>query len=246
MSTSIDLAAPRIIVIEDRGKTFRLTAARIGAAAWLKYFKAIVNTSEMVDGQQVNSFDSSAARLELAEAALTDAEGYPERDGKPVTATPDWQKKLPLRHRATVGNILVNARVSETRFEGEEAFGFETVFLDAMWGAGDAGGMRELRGLRHTFETPTVEHQRRFARQASRSTVVGGSRSGKTVWTGAQAVLVELYDELIESVEGYTMAGGLPLGTREEIAANMDLYHKFVAADALFSPAMPKLDDEEG
>lgn len=238
MSTAIDLALPRVIVIEDRGKSYRLTVRRIPKDAWLKYFTGIVNTSEVIDGKTVNSFDSSAARLELAEQNLIGADGY----RGDVTAIENWQSLIPLGHRVTVGNTLCAVRPSELT-DDDCDFGFESVKIDATWGAAESGGVLEFRGLRHVFKTPSVEHQRRFARDASRSTIVGRSRSGKTVWMGAQATLAELYDELIVSVEGYQV-NGEPLNSSPAIVGNMDVYHKFIAADALFAPAMPKFDEE--
>ena len=72
--------------------------------------------------------------------------------------------------------------------------------------------------------------------------MVGGSRNGKTQWLGAQATLADLYDELIVSVEGYTVDGAAP--DREGIVEFMDTYHKVAAVDVLFAPAAPKVEEE--
>jgi hypothetical protein len=242
MSAAIELAKPRIIPVEDRGKTYRFTVRRILKNDWLKYFSGIISSSENADGKVVNSSDSSASRLELVDAVLTNADGFPLVDGKPVTEIEDWKSKLPLGHRLAIGNTLTSVTPSAPTDE-EFAFGFEKVYLDALWGAGESGGLLQYTRLLHIFRTPGVDHQRRFARDASRSTVVGGSRTGKTLWMGARTTMVELYDELIIGVDGYTV-NGVPL-CDPNVATEMDAYHKYVAIDVLFAPAAPMLDEEK-
>jgi hypothetical protein len=227
---SLDLASPRVIAIDDRGRKFSLTVKRIDKRAWLRYFEGIVNVSENVNGERVNRFDSSAARLDLVESALIGAEGYTTANGQPVTATEGWQKLLPLAHRLTAGLQLV--AVAELLDPSADAFtlGFEDVYLDAFWGT------ERFTGLRHRFRTPSGEHQARLSRASSRSVILGGSRRGTTRWLGAQATLADLYDDLIEEVEGYSV-NGTPLSGREQIVAEMDTFHKVAAAELLFSPA---------
>jgi hypothetical protein len=65
--------------------------------------------------------------------------------------------------------------------------------------------------------------------------VVGGSRGGKTYYSGAQRVLCEIYDELIVEVSGYARDGELL--SKQEIAGWMDARHKVAAAARLFAPA---------
>jgi hypothetical protein len=241
---SIELRKPRTIVIEDRGQRYTLTVGVIQKQTWLRYFEGILSTSENQNGKRVDSFDSSAARLQLVESCLTDAQGYQTADGSPVTAATDWQKLLPLRHRLAVANALISVEPSANTDEQPLTLGVESVFLDAIWSADDDGVMRKYHNLCHRFRTPSAEHQRRFSRDASRSRVIGGSRTGKTQWLGAQATLAELYDELVLSVDGYTVDGAELCDKRDEIVQYMDTYHKVAAADLLFSPAQPNISEE--
>lgn len=241
MSAAIELARPRLIVIGDRGRKYKLTVAPVTKKQWLKYFDGIVNTSEYSAGSRIDNDDSSAARRELAESALIDAEGYTST--QPLKEIENWQSKLPASHLLTVGNVLTSVGRSAKADTEPIALGQETVFLDAVWDADEDGAMRKYTGLVHRFETPTAEHQRRFSRAASRSVVVGGGRNAKTRWLGAQSTLAELYDELIVSVEGYT-ANGQPLGGREAIAGVMDTHHKVAAAMEVFAPAAVDFADE--
>jgi hypothetical protein len=247
---TIELTQPRTIVIKDRKRSYSLVVGRIARADWLKYFEGIVSISEMQEGRRIDSSDSTAARLELVESKLIDAQGYAgyATSGALASAVlPEgWQQKIPLGHRLAAGNALVSVTAVDAADEDNAplALGVEAICLNAVWGADEEGVMREYRGLCHRFRTPTAEQQRRFSRDASRSMIIGGSRTGKTRYLGARATLVALYDELIESVEGYTV-DGKPLGGREQIIAEMDTYHKAVAADRLFSPAMPEITESD-
>ena len=249
--SSIELTAPRVISISvggsnaAPGKHYLLTVARITKQQWLRYFEGIFSTSENQGGKRVNSFDSTSALVELVEAALTGAEGYATADGSAATSSSGWQSQIPLRHRLAVGEALTNVEVADPDDDEAIVLGAEPVYLNAVWGADTSGAMLKYTSLLHLFKTPSAEQQRRLSRDASRSRIVGGSRNGKTVWLGARATLAELYDELILSVQGYTV-NGVELGAdRAAIVAEMDLYHKVAAADALFSPASANVTDEE-
>jgi hypothetical protein len=239
---SIELKAPRVIAIEDRGKQYSLTLRRIGKKDWLRYFEGILSTSENQAGKRVDSFDSSAARLALIEECLVGADGYALPDGKTdIIQVEAWKTMLPLSHRLGAANAIIDVSRSEPNDEDPIALGAESVFLDAVWGADLDGVMRKFHGLRHNFKVPTAEQQRRLSRDGSRSRVIGGSRNGKTQWLGAQATLAELYDELIVSVEGYAVDAE-PL--TDNIGEWMDLYHKVAAVDVLFAPAAPKVEED--
>jgi hypothetical protein len=243
MSAAIELKAPRIIAIEDRGKQYLLTLARITRKQWLTYFDAIVSTSENQGGKRIDSFDSSAARLDLVESALITASGYGLPAGKTsIDQVEGWKALLPISHRLGVANALLSVSFSEPTDEDAISLGEESVYLDAVWGADENAELRKFTGLRHNFTTPTAQQQRHLARENSRSRIIGGSRGGKTLWLGAQATLAELYDELIVSVEGYAVDGEEP--DRGAIVEFMDTYHKVCAADTLFAAAAPKVAED--
>lgn len=237
---SIELSNPRIIAIEERGRKYLLTIARLNKAQWMRYFESIVSTSENVGGKRIDSYDSSAALLEMVEKNLVDAKGYA---GQGDMLQPGWQQLIPLRHRQAAGNALVDVERADPSDDEPIALGVEPVYLKAVWGANDHGEMLKYSGLYHRFKTPTSEHQRRYSRESSRSVVIGGSRKGVTKYLGVQATLADLYDELIQGVEGYT-ANGEPLSTTEQIVREMDMYHKVAAASVLFSPASANVIDE--
>jgi len=233
---SIDLTSPRVFTIADRGREYTLTVGRIARKQWLRYFEGIFSTSENQAGKRVDRFDNSTARLELIADVLTDASGYATADGCAVSAVPGWQQLIPLSHRLGAAEKLLDVAPAEPPEDGPIVLGAEAVYLTAVWGAS------KFTGLCHRFKTPSAEQQRRLSRDASRSVIVGGSRRGTTRWLGSQATLAELYDELIVSVEGYTV-GAEELGAdRDAIIREMDTYHKVAATDQLFSPAEVKAD----
>jgi hypothetical protein len=241
--SAIELASPRIIAIEERGKKYLLTVGRIQKAQWIRYFEGIVSKSETQAGNRVDSFDSVTARLELVEKVLIDASGYATSNGAPIKSNGGWQQLIPLRHRQAAANALVDVERAEPLDDDPIMLGAEPIYLNAVWSADERGEMQKFRNLCHRFKTPSSEHQRRFSRDSSRTVIVGGSRKGVTRWLGVQATLVELYDELIEGVDGYTL-NGEPLGARDQIVTEMDTYHKVAAADALFTPASANVIDE--
>jgi hypothetical protein len=242
---TIDLSKPRIIVIKDRGHQYTLTVAPVTKKQWLKYFEGIVSLSETVAGKRIDSFDSKGARLALVNEVLADAHGYKTLNDVPITSLPDWRNKIPLGHRAALGEVLTAVERSQAVEEDAIMLGGESVSLDAVWSWNGTDSMVKVTGLKHIFGSPTVEQQRRYNRDMSRSQIIGGSRSGKTRWMGAQATLVELYDELITSVEDYDVDGVPVCDDREQIIAKMDTYHKVAAAETLFTPASAAISDGE-
>ena len=52
-------------------------------------------------------------------------------------------------------------------------------------------------------------------------------------------MLVDFYDQLIASVEGYTLRGQ-PLASADQIRAEMDAAHKVIAVEQLFAAPTSK------
>ena len=147
---------------------------------------------------------------------------------------------MPLAHRLAVANVLTSAYVPDQDMQG-----FGQVPLVAIWSVAEGGSMRRHKNLVHTFEEPTAEQNRRYRREDSRAQIVGGSRKGTTVYHGAQRALAALYDELIVSVEGYSV-GDAPLVGREMIALHMDTFHQVASVVRLFAPQEIEIEDEDG
>jgi hypothetical protein len=238
---SIDLSQNRVFAFESGKRKYTMTIKPITKAMWLKYFAGIVSTQELTpEGDTASSFDATGARVELLESVLIDATGY-TREGVNLGDTEGWQSKLPIGHRRAVADLLVAVESVPPALTEEEAvqeLGVQTVVLKATWTAGDDGKMHQVTGLKHVLREPTAAHQVRYSRAFSQSIVVGGSRTGQTRWLGAQKELIEMYDELIESTDGYVVNGNWD---QDGVKAAMDCYHKVAAVSALFTPVEVEL-----
>jgi len=243
---AFDLIQPRIIILNDRGRAYTLHCRRLKDADWLAYFDAIVIVSEQDGKSVIKTIDFASPRIPLAESVLVGAEGYKVDGGTNLTDLTDWQRKIPLSHRQRLGDALSDVRASQPHPEAEFTIypEGEVVYLDATFGAikhvDEEGATRttmvQLNGLKHTLQTPTEKQHKRFANENSRSIVIGGSRTGKTIYRASYPLLAALYDELVISVDGYSI-DGQPLTTdREAIVKHMDMLHKVMAAQQLFQP----------
>jgi hypothetical protein len=108
------------------------------------------------------------------------------------------------------------------------------VSIDATWGT------TLFRGLVHKFLPPSLDHERRFNRAASEIIIVGGTKKPKNLLPARHPMLVELYDELIVGVDGYSLKGAA-ITEKKDVVEAMDGYHKYVAARELFASPEAKL-----
>lgn len=204
---------------------------RITPDLWNGYFSKIVIESDR-NGRTV---DFTGASLWLYGQAATGAEGYTVRGGGKLTDLKCWQDRIPVGQRKQAIDLLCSAsRTAGDNFEIEPES--EVIRLELLWTDDGQGGMKKYDRLVHRLAVPTVEHQQRFSRENSRALVVAGSRDGRTIHPVRQKFLVKLYDELVQSVEGYSFRGE-PLTDRETVIREMDLFHKVAAVADLFSVA---------
>lgn len=234
MEKTLELSGNRTLTFPDGGKQYLFQLSPVTQGDWLKRFDGIESRSRVVGKERHTTFDSDSSMIEMVDRLLIDATGYLLPEG--ITAikdVPDWKRKIPLRHRGAIGRILTDVEVVEDGALPE--FGMEAVTLRALWNHDAQGSMVRHSPLVHRFRPVEFEQLRRYKRDQSRSTVVGGSRTGETVYHGDQRSLIDLYDELIESVEGYTCSGAAVT----DPARQMDAFHKVTAATQLFvAPAI--------
>jgi hypothetical protein len=242
-SASIDLAQPRVIVLQGpRELRYELTCRRALKDDWLAYYAALTVTSQREGRDMVNVFDVDTPRRILAERLITSVKGYHVDGGQPLDSLPGWQKRLPLAHRLKAGQILSSVNV-EDRFDEMIYPGGDPVSIDAIWTAGEDGAMQRIDTLTHVVKLPSDAQQRSYTRAASRTVILGGDRAGTTVYPGCQELLASLYDELIVSVTGYTV-NGQQLGDPATIAKEMDMHHKVVVAQQIFAPRVQVIASE--
>lgn len=231
-NAAIELAGARSVSFSDKGHSFTYVFRRIEDADWRRFFSGIVVESERVGKQRVDRIDHRTASLALIESCLVSVSGYAAPNGGEVMQLQNWKTRLPYGHRVRAAELLQDARASESSSSFVIEPDTDTVSLSAKWGGAD--GMLQFDGLVHRFTPPSGEDQRRFNRAASEARVVGGGRNGRTIYPGRQQLLLNLYDQLIVSVEGYTVSGE-PLGSDvSKIRTWMDSLHKVAAAQELF------------
>jgi hypothetical protein len=228
-SALLPLDQPRVISIRDGKFTYTFHFARITQADWELYFNSIYWTSKNDGASQVQTFDIDTPGIELFERKLIKVEGYA---GAELKKDDFW--KIPPRHSSPVAWLLRTCAVAD---DGEDQpFNPELVEvrLNAIWSV--LPGQTEatmFKGLVHRFAPPSPEQKKRVYRAGAMSKIVGGSRSGTTVHGSRHKILLELYDQLIQSVDGYSVAGRA-LNSPDEIKREMDALHKFTAAQQLF------------
>lgn len=228
-SALLPLDVPRRIVINNGRKEFTYIFRRIGADDWRVYYSNIVNRIVTIDGQSRRIYEDESATLALIEKTLSLVDGY----GAPLPA--NWRAMLPPQHRIAVGMVL-RAVGRSPKQPDISLSGTVDVALDATW-SGDQDGtefsMIEYHGLIHRFRHATLDQFRIFNLETAWTATSGTALNGMTIFPSRPIAAMKVYDELIESVEGYSLHGE-PLTDVETIKANMDGAHKVAAALALF------------
>lgn len=239
IAIQLDLPERAVCMRGPGGAVLRHVFRRITAQHWAGFFSRF--RIEVDSKSQL--IDLTSANLWLYDECILRAEGYKVEGGVALDSLPQWKTRVPYKHRMQAVNLLTDVQRDES---GELVIvpECEVVRLTAVWGEGSAGAMNKVSGLIHRFEPPTAAHAERFSREISRSQVVGGSRTGKTIRQARHGILARLYDELVISVEGYAVSGK-PLEGREQIAREMDVFHKVAAAGELFSTASDESEEPE-
>lgn len=236
MQTTLALDQPRVIVIKQRDKKFTYRFRRIVDRDWKKYYSGITHQTEVVNGEQVRTFDLRTTLQSLVEETLDRVEGYTGPGGVDVAQLADWKMKLPIGHKIAAGLALADVGIEQPEDRDVSVLcDLTEISLSSPWSADENGIMFRISGLIHRFAHPSIDQLRTFNRESSRTRVVGGSRTGKTIWPGRQDLLAKFYDQLIASVDGYSYQGTELNDNVELIREQMDTQHKVAAAQALFS-----------
>lgn len=226
----LDLQERVVCWKNTEGQIRRHAFRRLNQQDWEGYFSRIVAESD----RDSRTIDINSAAFWLYAHSAQWADGYQVKGGAELRSLPHWQDRLPAGHRLRAISLLreVKASGSGDVIEAE----CQTVSLACLWDGNADGSMNAFSGLLHRFANPTADHQMRYSRETSRTLVIGGSRDGRTRYAGSQKILVKLYDELIQAVEGYSL-NGVPLEGEANIRQHMDAAHKIAAVGVLFNQA---------
>jgi hypothetical protein len=222
----LPLDTPRQIALKSPQNTYVYHFRRLHDADWRRYFGAIVNQTVQIDGRRERVFESETASAQLVYAALTRVEGYGDLAG-----LTDWKLALPLRHRLAAGLVLRNVGALARPQELAPLSELDEVTLDAVWPTDGTSTL--YGGLVHRFRHISAEQLKRFNYESARVQVRGDGENAVSVYPARQLIAMSLYDELIESVEGYSVSGA-PLEGVEAIRQEMDGAHKAAAILQLF------------
>ena len=225
------LDEPRVLAIRDGKFTYTFNFRRIAQPDWEHYFTDLYVASRNEGNAQLNTTDLNTAGILLLESTLTKVTGY----AREMTTQEDF-KKILARHSIPVSWMLRSVGISTV--EDDKPLDCDSIEarIDALWSQTTPGDEVTLyKGLVHRFAPPALEQKKRYLRNGSISRVVGGARKGTTIYSLRNRVMLELYDQLIQSVDGYGVAGK-PLESVEQIRREMDAYHKVEAVGQLFNP----------
>lgn len=231
----LDLATPREISFRVGKFVYSYLFKRITDEAWLKFFAAMHITSERDQGGVKNTIDVATAASDLVRSNVTGVDGYAQS----FKLEGEWQKALPPGHVKLVAGWLQDATIYEGGDDSPVDPMSIEISLASSWTASGPGKMQKITGLKHRFAPPSGADEQKYNRALSETRVVGNRNTGTTIYPSRQAVLVQLYDELIQSVDGY-VSNGSKLEGRAIIAQEMDAFHKVVAVRQLF--AEPEID----
>lgn len=225
------LDQPRVLVIREGKRDYTAQFRRITQTDWERYFSGLYLSSRNDGVAQTNTTDVHTAGIELFESTATKVTGY----SRELTTAEDFKKVLP-RHSVPFSGLLCSVFVSDTDDDSPLDCDSVEARVDAVWSQTTADAQNTMyKGLIHRFTAPTIEQKKRYMRGGAVSRIVGGARKGSTtVYSLRNKLLLQLYDELIQAVEGYGVAGK-PLDGVEQIRREMDGYHKTEAVAQLFT-----------
>jgi hypothetical protein len=215
----------------------RVTRADVDA-----YFSWMTVTTEKAGKSTDFTIDHRTAPLKLYVRMVKRAEGYKQVNGEDLTTAPDWKNLVPKSDVLRVMNTLTNATQTEKDFDAGIDPEAEVISLDCFW-TEDSTGMRHYRGLLHRFKPPSLAHWHKFNNTSTKTRALAGSRSQKTEYPKLNRVLIELYDELVVSVGGYSV-GAQPVASREQCISEMDCFHKIAAVSAVFDTSSANEEEE--
>ena len=210
----------QIQVTENQHK-YRLTHVfePVTAADWLEFDR--LTRVVMESDEETIEFDSMAADAAewLWSERIRTVEGYDPN------LPDDWKDLIHLRHKEAALKALAQVYPVETGDKNEPgpeylALGKATVVaLEA------ARNGVEFPSLHHRLRRPTTSQQKEYSRRTSQTAYARGTRKkAKALVASHLDYLLELYDELIESVEGY----------EPNDPKLMDPLHKRAAVEVLF------------
>lgn len=220
----LDLGVARTIALKFASRLYTWTFRRIERNDWEQFFRSFETETTNILGEQTETFEIESGLVELARSCVVKVEGYK------MPAAGDWRSMLPLGHLKAYAQVLRDVHAEPTRDDAPFALSdLSEVSLSCIW-SGD-----RWTGLVHRFRQPTLQEQKDYHRAASTYRIVGNDRGNRTIYPARQALMMDFYDKLIESVDESYCVRGEALTAREAIVREMDCSHKVAAIQGLLN-----------
>jgi hypothetical protein len=228
------------LTVKHAGNPFRVKhiLRKPKEADWIAYDKGLAVAIE--DAEEKGSVryadDSLGAACKFWDAISLEVSGYSEENPT------NFRDLIPPEHKraAVMTLMLVGPSL--------ESFGRPGLFLVS---DEEIVRLRSERGenypnLVHHFKPPTPKQRIEYSRVQADSYTIKGMKSGKdkVILPSRLAAYVRFYDELILSVEGYSINGNA-FDSREDAIRYMDAQHKRMAIQFLFATDDVQIDEPE-
>lgn len=209
----LDLAALRVMDLKGGGRDYAYRFARITPGMWLEYFSALRLPAGRLRNSRIIRRLCARADRALVRACLAGTAEIPTTEG-------EWSE-FAEDHVRAAASFLLSTSVHAVVRSGDGV----AVDLLAIWTASN-GRTAGFGGFAHRFILPNAEQEHRY-----HVADVQGRR--------VLACLANLYDELIQGVDNYAVAGQPldPAASLDQVRREMDLCHKVVAVRPLFMRA---------
>lgn len=221
------LDIPRVVSLKVGQFVFRYHTRRISCEDWAAFYRAIIHQTIQVGGSKSEVFETESAVLEMVNSVVVKVDGYAG-----LHSIKDWRNALPVKHRMAVGIALRSVGAEATSLDSAILCDRNEVKLTATWPT--ESETKLFDGLIHRFRHPSIEELKKFNFETARVITRGDAENGISIYPSRQAIAMKLYDELIDSVEGYSV-GGVALTDVAQIKHWMDGAHKAAAALQLFT-----------
>lgn len=227
----------RVVALSPRkGQLKRHIFRRLVAADWEYFFSHFFSRAGRKAGAgATDDADADYALLQLHRRTILRVEGYGAAGcGDHSENAVDWQESAPRKWRLSAAMALMNLTGSVRNGVERPSSQSQWVRVEALWSQdGEHDWMKQYRGLEHRFSRPSASHIARYDDAKNRGPIAGRITSLEPVIACPASAVVELYDELIERVEGYAVRGR-GLAGKNEIVREMDYFHKAFVATTLF------------
>jgi hypothetical protein len=226
----LELECERVIRMRFGAFPYTWHFRRIGINDWKKFFGYFDTETTQIHGEEIQTFEIETGLVELARSTVVAVEGYAAKpEGR-------FEDKLPHAQLKQFGQTLRDVRPSPMNDETPLSLSdLHEVEVDCTWSLLPSGKMGQFNRMAHRLRPPTLEQQRAYNRACATFRIKGDSRGGQTIWPAKQAIMMDFYDSLIESVDELYQVGGKPLVGAKNIALEMDGCHKVAAVQAFLN-----------